>query len=117
MAGIAQRLRKNPTAPELKFWALIQPIRTQWHFRKQVRMGSYIVDFASHNAKLVIEIDGDTHFVGTGPMRDKDREAVLLTYGYQVLRFTNDDVMRNPEGVYNTVVAALASKAPPSERR
>ena len=117
MSNIAQKLRHNPTGPELRFWALIHPIRTQWHFRRQVRMGLYVVDFASHSAKLVVEIDGDTHFIGNVPARDLKRDEDLRAHGYQVLRFTNDEVMHNAEGVYSAVVAALALKAPPPEPR
>ena len=64
MVSIAQRLRRNPTGPEVRFWAIIHPIRSRWHFRKQVPMGRYVVDFACHAAKLVVQIDGETHFVG-----------------------------------------------------
>jgi very-short-patch-repair endonuclease len=117
MVKTAQRLRRNPTAQELKFWALLHPVRTQWHFRKQVRMGRYVVDSASHKAKLVVEVDGETHFVGSGPAKDAERDANLAAYGYRVLRLTNDEVMSNPEGVYLAVVAALAEKAPPPEQR
>jgi very-short-patch-repair endonuclease len=91
MPTFAQQLRKNPTPAEVRFWWLIHPFRSELHFRKQVRMGPYIVDFASHQARLVIEIDGDTHYVGDGPERDARRDAALAARGYRVLRFTNDD--------------------------
>ena len=54
---------------------------------------------------------------GGGPARDGERDAVLRAHGYEVLRFLNSDVMRNPDSVYDVVVAALAGKVPPSERR
>lgn len=113
----AQRLRQNPTAPEIRFWRLIAPLRSQWHFRKQVRMGPYFVDFASHPAKLVIEIDGDTHYVGTGPERDLIRDKALSERGYRVLRFTNDEVMHSADGVFEAVSRALQERTPPPERR
>jgi very-short-patch-repair endonuclease len=107
----AQRLRRNPTAPEIRFWRLIEPLRAgKYHFRKQAPIGRYVADFACHHAKLIVEIDGDTHFSGTGPQTDIVRTAFLIGEGYSILRFTNLDVMTNPEGVYATVVAALAKE-------
>ncbi|KFC62459.1 hypothetical protein FF80_03554 [Devosia sp. LC5] len=107
----AQRLRKNPTAPEIRFWRLIAPLRTgEYHFRKQAPVGPYVADFACHHAKLIVEIDGETHFIGAGPQKDAVRTAFLLREGYTVLRFTNHDVMTNPDGVYVTVLAALAKE-------
>jgi very-short-patch-repair endonuclease len=106
-------LRANPTVAEIRFWRLIYPIRKPWHFRKQVRMGAYVVDFASHRARLVVEIDGYTHFVGDGPARDAVRDAALRRHGYEILRFTNLDVMQNAEGVYQTLLATLATRIPP----
>lgn len=101
----------------MRFWRLIQPLRTQFHFRKQVKMGRYVVDFASHKAKLVVEIDGDTHYVGNAPERDRERDRVLEAHGYRVLRFTNLEVMSNPEGVWTVLVGVLGAtdlKIPPS---
>lgn len=108
----AQQLRKNPTPAEVRFWRMIAPLRTSgYHFRKQAPIGAYVADFACHHAKLVIEIDGDTHFFGTGPQRDATRTAFLTGEGYTILRFTNLDVMTNPEGVYAMVLAALSTEA------
>lgn len=106
MSQLARKLRKNPTPAEIRFWRLIAPLRTLHHFRKQVAMGPYVVDFASHSARLVVEIDGDSHFVGNGPERD----AALRAHGYRVLRFSNDEVMRNPEGVYLALAEALGEE-------
>ena len=92
-------------------------MRAAWHFRKQVPMGPYVADFVSHKARLVVEIDGDTHFTGDGPDRDRRRDAALAAKGYIILRFTNDEVMHNPEGVYQKLVEVLASRKPPSELR
>lgn len=117
MRTLAQRLRKTPTPAEIRFWRLIQPLRQQGHhFRKQVALGPFIVDFACHTAKMVVEIDGDTHY--TDLAQNKDRDAVLRNRGFVVLRFGNDDVMNNPEGVYHTLAAALAEATPtlPSPR-
>ena len=113
MPTLAQTLRKNPTAPEIRFWRLIGPLRLNGHhFRKQAKMGPYVVDFVCHAAKLVIEIDGETHFTEVGIARDAVRTAALSRHGYRMLRFTNEEVMHNPDGVYATVTAALGVEQP-----
>jgi very-short-patch-repair endonuclease len=117
MPTVAQKLRRNPTSAEIRFWRLIAPLRAEWHFRKQVQMGPYVVDFVSHKARLVVEIDGDTHFVGDGPVREAVRDAELQAGGYRVLRFTNGEVMGSPDGVWTGVVEALGEGTTPSERR
>jgi very-short-patch-repair endonuclease len=108
MVSVAQRLRKNPTPAEVRFWRLMEPLRLGGvHFRKQVRMGPFVVDFACHAARLVIEIDGDSHFSEAGLARDRVRDAALAARGYRVLRFTNSEVMGHGEGVFEVVRAAL----------
>ncbi|MET3926586.1 DUF559 domain-containing protein [Devosia sp. 2618] len=114
MSTRAQRLRKNPTPAEVRFWRLIEPLRLGgYHFRKQVPLGPYVADFACHRVKLVIEIDGDTHFTETALAKDREREAALAKHGFAVLRFTNDEIMSNGEGVYAVLTSALAERSPP----
>jgi len=109
----AQRLRKNPTPAEVRFWRLIEPLRRQGHhFRKQVAIGPYVADFACHHAKFVIEIDGDTHFSDAALRRDRECGAYLNARGFTVLRFTNLDVMSNADGVYEALASALAQTTP-----
>jgi very-short-patch-repair endonuclease len=105
----ARQLRTNATAPERAMWRLLKPFRDQgFHFRRQVQIGAYYADFACHRAKLIIEVDGDSHAMGTGPSHDARRDRYLRSRGYEVLRFSNSDVMGNPEGVYLTVEQALS---------
>ncbi len=109
----AQRLRRNPTSAEIRFWRLIWPLRhAGHHFRKQVALGPYVVDFACHAARLVIEVDGDTHYSDTALVADQGRDAYLRSRGYRVLRFTNAEVMSNGEGVFQVVQTALAETTP-----
>ena len=108
MGNLAGKLRKTPTAPEVRLWRLIHPFRTGgFHFRKQVPIGRFVVDFACHAEKLVIEVDGDTHFTDAAMRADTQRDAFLRGEGYRVLRFTNVDVMDNPEGVYHQIGVTL----------
>ncbi len=114
MATRAQSLRKNPTTVEVRFWKLIEPLRSSgYHFRKQVPLGSFVVDFACHQARVVVEIDGDTHYTDAAMRKDRERDETLARHGYTVLRFTNGDVMNNPEGVYDALVLALGENTPP----
>ena len=106
-------LRSDPTVPEKRLWRLIHPFRTGgYHFRKQEQIGPYYVDFACHRARLVIEVDGDTHFTDVGLEADAFRDAFLRHEGYTVLRFTNTEVMGNGDGVYTVIASALDKTAP-----
>ena len=99
-------------------WRLLHPLRSGgYHFRKQEQIGPFYVDFVCHRAKLVIEVDGDTHFTDAGLEADAFRDAFLRHEGYTVLRFTNDEVMREEDGVYAVVAEALASTPPKLRRR
>jgi len=104
MSELAKKLRRQPTPSEVSFWRLIHPIRQAgWHFRKQAPIGRYVVDFVCHSARLIVEIDGDSHYSEAGIARDGVRTALLNGEGYRILRFTNLDVMENGEGVYLVV--------------
>ena len=81
-------------------------------FRQQVPIDHFIVDFACLSERLVIEVDGGTHSTDTELRRDRVREAYLTNQDFRVLRFWNADVMRNMEGVMDTIVAALQTPTP-----
>lgn len=105
---LRRKLRRNPTAAEKAFWRLLHPLRTDgWHFRKQVELGSYYVDFACLHAGLVIEIDGHSHGSDLARLNDETRNAYLAARGFKVIRFSNEDVLHNSEGVFLVVRAAL----------
>ena len=113
MPTLAQKLRKNPTPAEIRFWQLIEPLRRQGHhFRKQVSLARYVVDFACHGSRVVVEVDGDTHYSDEGVLKDRERDGYLSARGYRVLRFTNLDVMKNAEGVYLTLEEVLEGRTP-----
>jgi very-short-patch-repair endonuclease len=79
-------MRATPTEAERKlWWHLRHRVRTPGtHFRRQVRIGRYIADFACHAARIVIEVDGSQH---VGSAADEDRRKVLEANGYRVLRY------------------------------
>jgi very-short-patch-repair endonuclease len=105
---VARRLRRDQTPAERRFWTLVRTLREQgWHFRRQATIGNYVVDFACKSAGLVFEIDGDTHYVADAAQKDAVRTAYLQGRGYRVVRFTNADVVDNPDGVYLVVEGLL----------
>jgi len=107
----ARALRTNRTPAEAKLWALLRAHRFgNVKFTRQVAIAPYIVDFAARSRLLIIEIDGDTH--GRQVEYDAARTAFLERQGYRVIRFTNSDVMGNPEGVIAAIGLALAATAP-----
>ena len=89
-------------------WRLLRENFRTARFRHQVPLRHYIADFASHSAKLVIEIDGGQH----DEAGDAFRTGVIESEGYRVLRFWNNDVLGNPDGVLAVVDAVLREQHP-----
>jgi very-short-patch-repair endonuclease len=109
----ARTMRKEPTDAERKLWWHLRhrlPV-SNTHFRRQVRIGRYIVDFASHRAKLVIEIDGGQHVERAAA--DAERTTFLEEEGYRVVRFWNNEVLTNIDGVLEAIASALATTPTP----
>ena len=116
-SSLAKRLRAQPTAAEKRLWRLMYPFRTGgYHFRKQMQLGSYVVDFVCVHAGLIIEVDGHTHGADVAMSNDAVRDDYLRGRGYTILRFGNVDVLRHPDGVFDIIAHALADRvaAPPS---
>jgi very-short-patch-repair endonuclease len=108
----ARMLRKRMTRQEIKVWLGLRALHEQgFHFRRQVPIASFIVDFACLRAGLVVEIDGGQHSHGAHAKRDKTRDAALAKAGFRVLRFWNSDVDFDPTAVIDTVFAHLTDKA------
>ena len=116
--ALARRLRQQSTPAEISFWIAIHTLRQGgWHFRRQAPIGPYIVDFVCKRAKLVFEIDGDSHYTDEGIARDAIRTDYLESRGYRVVRFTNLDLI-NPDGVFEMVSGLLEDTPshPPPDR-
>ena len=89
----------------MKLWFALRDRRLNgFKFVRQEAIGSYIVDFVCREAKLVIEVDGGQH---ADSRSDDARDAALSAEGYRVLRLWNSDVLTNPEGVLNVILARL----------
>ena len=94
------------TEPERRLWRVLRDSLPALHWRKQVPLGPYFADFASHAAKLIIELDGGQH--ATAEAYDRNRTQYLEGEGFRVLRFWNDDVLTNLDGVLDIVTQELA---------
>ncbi len=116
LASLARSLRRNATNAERRLW---QELRKKeaggFRFRRQVPLGGFIADFASFDAKLVIEVDGGTHSTDQELARDAARTAALAAQGFVILRFTNDDVFHNLGGVLETIRLKLIGLRPSIE--
>jgi very-short-patch-repair endonuclease len=108
----ARALRRDATEAEKKLWQhLRQPPFEQHHFRRQATIGPYFADFASHQLRIVIELDGGQHADHTA---DDRRTSYLVSEGYRVLRFWNNDVLENTSGVLLTIDKAINADRPPT---
>lgn len=85
-------------------------------FRRQVSIGSFIVDFYCPEMKLVIELDGDSHFIDDGQERDIRRDAFLSGNGFSVLRFTNTEIYDNLEQVVEKIAKTIGDTSPAPPR-
>jgi very-short-patch-repair endonuclease len=109
--SLARQLRKNSTPAECKLWKyLCSRSLGGFKFVRQEPIGPYVVDFVCREQRLVIEVDGGQH---ADNRRDADREQWLVAHRYRVLRFWNNDVLGNIEGVWDTIFAAASAAAPP----
>lgn len=91
------------TDAEKKLWSLLRNKRLGVKFRRQVPYDCFILDFYCVEARLVIEVDGAQHYTAEGKRKDKMRDAELRSDGLEVLRFLNDEVLMNEEGVEQVI--------------
>ncbi|MDG2535681.1 DUF559 domain-containing protein [Sphingomonas sp. HITSZ_GF] len=103
----ARQLRREAPAPERRLLRALREAFPAQKWRHQAPVGPFFADILCFSEALVIEVDGDTH--ADAAQRDAARTAVIAAEGFRVVRFTNDDVMRNLDGVLAVVAAALAS--------
>jgi very-short-patch-repair endonuclease len=80
------------------------------HFRNQHAIGNYIVDFCAPRRKLIIEVDGGQHINQQG--YDEQRTALLQSKGYKILRFWNNDILKNLDGVMQVILEAIGEIDP-----
>ena len=104
LTALARENRKNPTAAEIKMWNEVLRMRhfSNYKFSRQKPIADFIVDFYCAELRLVIEIDGDSH--AEAVEYDAVRTAVLNASGISVVRYTNDEILNNLEGIYDDLV-------------
>ena len=104
----ARSLRRNATSAERRLWQSLRREQVAgFRFRRQVILGGFVADFACLEARMVIEVDGATHSTNREVVRDAARSGALAAQGYDALRFTNDDVFHNLDGVLETIYMRL----------
>lgn len=107
---LAKALRTNQTDAELKMWQALRAGRLlNYKFRRQVPMGDYIVDFVYFEQRLIIEVDGGQHLES---QTDLARDVKLNSLGFRVLRFWNNQVFDNLEGVLAMILHHLQAHTP-----
>lgn len=106
----SRNLRNGPTEAEKILWQHLRAKQLHgYKFRRQVPIDNYIVDFLCFEKRIIIELDGGQH----GSDADMQRTEYLERKGFLVLRFWNNDVLENIEGVLQTISTTLNITSPP----
>ncbi|MBI4548632.1 MAG: endonuclease domain-containing protein [Ignavibacteriae bacterium] len=106
---IARQLRRKMTEAEKKLW--YGTLRDfDYTILRQKPLDNFIVDFYCPKAKLVIEVDGDSHDAANAVLYDEERDSILESYGLKVIRFQNEDVMNNFERVRKRILTDLSER-------
>ena len=104
LTPLARTLRRNMTDAERKLWGILRARPRGFKFRRQQPIEGYIADFACFSARLIVEADGGQH---NGDPGDEIRTRILEAAGWRVLRFWNNDVLNNADGVAEVIAEAL----------
>jgi very-short-patch-repair endonuclease len=108
---LARRLRRDSTQAEQRLWRYLRSRSLAgFKFVRQKPIGPYIVDFVCREKRLVIEVDGGQHADNNN---DAVRDRWLAEHRYRVLRFWNNEILENIEGVWDTIFAAASAATPP----
>jgi very-short-patch-repair endonuclease len=114
----AKQLRRAMTRAETLLWRYLKANRMDGvGIRRQTPIGNYIADFVCFSSKIIIELDGESHDFEERQRADRRRDAFFAAEGHQILRFTNEQVMTNLEGVVEAIRQAATAGvrgSPPS---
>ena len=111
-----QYLRKNMTKAEIILWSKLKGKQLKGlKFRRQHGINIYVVDFYCPESRLAIEIDGGVHYYNSRVTYDKQRQEEIEALGIKVLRYTNNDVVKNLEDVLNDIIKTTTPLSPPSQ--
>lgn len=103
----AREMRHPQTPAEATLWRALRNRQTGFKFRRQHPIDRFIIDFYCAQAKLLIEVDGESHFQPSQEEYDKARTKYLEELGYKVIRFTNDDVKYNIHAVAGEILQTV----------
>ena len=105
----ARRLRRDMTDRERKLWSEPKEFRRLYgvHFRRQAPIGPYVADFVVHEKRLVVEVDGEQHFLPEQMRRDAKRDEWLASQGYKILRLATADLSDAFEGSVEEIMGEL----------
>ena len=101
----ARKLRREMSLPEVLLWQELRKRPSGLKFRHQHPAGPYAADFFCHQARLVVEVDGEAHDRGGRPARDENRDAWFAARRFDVMRVPASEVLGNLEGVLQGIVA------------
>ena len=108
----ARALRRTLSLPEIALWAQLRARPNGLKFRRQHPAGPYVLDFYCAEARLCIEVDGETHNFGDRPERDERRDALLALHGIETLRIAARDVLDNLDAVMIYILQVATSRPP-----
>jgi very-short-patch-repair endonuclease len=107
----AKRLRRSQTGSERAMWRLLGPFRDEGiAFRRQSPVGPYVADFVWLGGRLIIEVDGSQHSFDRTIKSDNARARWLESQGFQILRFWNNEVLKEPEGCHTLIANAIEER-------
>ena len=110
-----RRLRSDSPPAETIIWSRLRGKNVfGYKFRRQDSVGPYVIDFYCPALKLAVEIDGDSHFIGDAVEGDKRRQIFIESFGIRFLRFTNQDIYDNLDGVLESITSVALAESKPS---
>ncbi|NIJ07825.1 very-short-patch-repair endonuclease [Sphingomonas vulcanisoli] len=117
VGGQARSLRQDMSLPEVLLWRLLRQRPAGLKFRRQHPSGPYVADFYCHEARLIVEIDGEAHNFGDRPARDAVRDCWFEARGLTVFRLSAADVLRNVDAAADAITCAAQVSCPGEDHR
>jgi very-short-patch-repair endonuclease len=105
VSQLAQDLRKRQTPAERAMWRLLRDRRLRdLKFRRQFQIGPFVADFCCYEIRLLVELDGEVHAQAQPAARDAERDAFIHGLGFTILRFPNERIFGDIEGVLSEIL-------------
>lgn len=104
LTGLARKLRRDMTDAERRLWSRLRAKQLGVQFTRQHPIGDFIVDFACRGLRLAIECDGGQH---SDSLTDEGRTEIIEAHGYRVIRFWNNEILQNTDGVVEAILEEM----------